>query len=386
MRRIAPWLLVLLSLPAFSADVAISGLPAADALGGTETTPVVQGGVTKKATAAQVSTYVRSQVTKSDVGLGNVDNTSNATERAATATLTNKTMSGAANTFANIALASLSLGDAVTWTGVHTHSAAEVRRILVETDQGTDLKNWDWDLQAGVHCLRTRTDADGAGEDAFCVTRGTTTTISNVALGNATSNPTGSWLGTGRFSFSGPVTVTGTSTGSGSALIISSTAPSLTWDDQDAGTNNRRWNARATGTSLIFEAINNADAGQKQFFNIARASNSSDISNIIYGNSTDLPTHTFRGEIIAGIAGRGVAVKEGSNARMGTATLVAGAATVSNTSVTANTRIFAFSQTDGGTPGWLRVSAKTAGTSFVITSSSASDTSTVAWLLVEPAP
>jgi hypothetical protein len=36
------------------------------------------------------------------VGLGNVDNTSNATERAATATLTNKTISGASNTLTNI--------------------------------------------------------------------------------------------------------------------------------------------------------------------------------------------------------------------------------------------------------------------------------------------
>lgn len=41
-------------------------------------------------------------IVKGDVGLGNVDNTSNATERAATATVTNKTMSGASNTFSNI--------------------------------------------------------------------------------------------------------------------------------------------------------------------------------------------------------------------------------------------------------------------------------------------
>jgi hypothetical protein len=38
-------------------------------------------------------------VTKSDVGLSNVDNTSNATERAATATLTNKDLSSGTNTF-----------------------------------------------------------------------------------------------------------------------------------------------------------------------------------------------------------------------------------------------------------------------------------------------
>lgn len=41
-------------------------------------------------------------LTKADVALGNVDNTSDSTKNAATATLTNKTISGSSNTFANI--------------------------------------------------------------------------------------------------------------------------------------------------------------------------------------------------------------------------------------------------------------------------------------------
>lgn len=86
-----------------------------------------------------------------------------------------------------------------------------------------------------------------------------------------------------------------------------------------------------------------------------------------------------------GTAGRGLRVAEGSNAKMGTATLVAGAATASTTAVTANSRIFLTCQTPGGTPGFLRVSARTAGTSFTITSSSGTDTSVVAWMIVEPA-
>ena len=82
-------------------------------------------------------------------------------------------------------------------------------------------------------------------------------------------------------------------------------------------------------------------------------------------------------------AGRGLKVAEGSNAKQGTATLVAGAATVANTSVTATSRIFLTSQADGGTPGFLRVSTRTAGTSFTITSSSGTDTSTVAYEIFE---
>ena len=94
---------------------------------------------------------------------------------------------------------------------------------------------------------------------------------------------------------------------------------------------------------------------------------------------------TSDSDLIVGLAGKGLRVKEGTNAKMGTSALVAGTVTVANTSVTAVSRIFVTSQADGGTPGWLRVSARTAGTSFTITSSSASDTSTVAWMIVEPA-
>lgn len=70
--------------------------------------------------------------------------------------------------------------------------------------------------------------------------------------------------------------------------------------------------------------------------------------------------------------------------QMGVATLVAGAVTVSRP-VTAKSRIFLGCQTPGGAPGFLRVSARVVGTSFTITSSSGTDTSEVAYLILEPA-
>ena len=91
------------------------------------------------------------------------------------------------------------------------------------------------------------------------------------------------------------------------------------------------------------------------------------------------------GNLALPVAGAGLRVKEGSNAKQGVATLVAGSVVVSNTSVTANSRIFLTSQSDGGAPGFLRVSARTAGTSFTITSSSGTDTSVVAYEIFEPA-
>jgi hypothetical protein len=83
--------------------------------------------------------------------------------------------------------------------------------------------------------------------------------------------------------------------------------------------------------------------------------------------------------------GGGLRVKEGNNCKQGTATLVAGTVTVANTSVTANSRIFLTGQADGGTPGFVRVSSRVPGTSFTITSSSGTDTSTVAYEIFEPA-
>jgi hypothetical protein len=84
--------------------------------------------------------------------------------------------------------------------------------------------------------------------------------------------------------------------------------------------------------------------------------------------------------------GGALKVKEGTNATMGVATLVAGTVTVSTTKVTASSRIFLTGQNSSGTHGELTVSARTAGTSFTITSSSGTDTRSVAWLIMEPSP
>ena len=79
-------------------------------------------------------------------------------------------------------------------------------------------------------------------------------------------------------------------------------------------------------------------------------------------------------------------LSEAANGRMGTVTLAAGTATVANTSVTANTRIFMSIITpNGGIPGFLDTATRNPGTDFTITSTSVADTSIVTYLLIEPA-
>lgn len=90
----------------------------------------------------------------------------------------------------------------------------------------------------------------------------------------------------------------------------------------------------------------------------------------------------------------GLKLREGTaDARQGVATLVAGTVTVSTTAVTANSRIMLTPQTGiAGAIGLLGVTARTAGTSFVITARDATgttvtnDTRQVAWVLLEPMP
>jgi len=96
---------------------------------------------------------------------------------------------------------------------------------------------------------------------------------------------------------------------------------------------------------------------------------------------------TVAGNLIVSTAGKGLQVKEGSNAKMGTATLNGTTAVVvSTTAVTANSRIFLTILTPGGTVASPYVSAVSAGTSFSVKSTGASDTSVVSWLIVEPSP
>jgi hypothetical protein len=93
------------------------------------------------------------------------------------------------------------------------------------------------------------------------------------------------------------------------------------------------------------------------------------------------------GNLVCDVAGKGIRIKEGANACMGVATLVAGTVTVNNTSVTASSRIFLTIQSLGtvATPKAIGVTARVAATSFTITSADVTDTSVIAWEIKEPA-
>ncbi len=116
------------------------------------------------------------------------------------------------------------------------------------------------------------------------------------------------------------------------------------------------------------------------------------------------PAHSFVGPVALGgittaadhikinVAGKGLFIKEGSNAKMGSATLNNGTVTVSTTAVTASSRIFLQRTSTGSSSALGELVAETiiAGTSFVINSynllcaiETNDKSSVINWLIIE---
>lgn len=103
-----------------------------------------------------------------------------------------------------------------------------------------------------------------------------------------------------------------------------------------------------------------------------------------HNGSTDYLEININGDVINHTIGAGFSFAEGSNAKMGIGTLVAGSLLVANTVVDNNSRIFLTCQVPGGTPGALRVDSRVSNVSFTVKSSSGTDTSTFAYLVIQP--
>lgn len=194
-----------------------------------------------------------------------------------------------------------------------------------------------------------------------------TGTVTGTFSGNLTGNVTGNTSGSAA-SFTG--SLVGDVTGTQGVTVISAatvTGKLLTGFVSAAGT--------VTASDSILTAFNKINGNDALKAPLASPTFTGDIN-----SST--------GNILISTIGKGLQVKTGTNAKIGTAVLVGGTATVANTSVTANSRIFLTVQSLGtvavATP--VAVTAKVVGTSFTISSSAVTDTSTIAWMIVESIP
>lgn len=103
------------------------------------------------------------------------------------------------------------------------YASTEPQSGYSETDQGTDLKNWIWDINGGIVQFGTATDAAPTTlvNPAIKITRGATTVLTNITLGysvaasytfpfTGTATFSGAVSGT-RFNFSSGVSASGDS-------------------------------------------------------------------------------------------------------------------------------------------------------------------------------
>lgn len=151
------------------------------------------------------------------------------------------------------------------------------------------------------------------------------------------------------------------------------------------------WGARlfydGTGSRIAYDYNNRvacSSTGTTLFDHTGAYNSSAPLSFDATGSAADI---RIKNNLKLDTVGKGIYVKEGTNATMGVVTLVGGTKVVSTTKVTANSRIFLTAQSLGTvTIGQgLSVSARTPGTSFTILSQSAVDTSVVGWIIFEPA-
>lgn len=206
----------------------------------------------------------------------------------------------------------LSQAIAPTWTGTHVFgNAATGFRVenttpayrMRDTDAGVDGKEWLFDINAGNFRITTRTDAGGVGEAPLQITRtgvtvdlisliSTSLTWNGAAISTAVgANPTAS---VGLAAVNGAATSfmrsdaapalsqaivpswTGTHTFSKSfvaaapAIVMSSAAPGLEWNETDAAADNQRWLIIPTGEQLQFSARNDADSAGNNWLTVDR--------------------------------------------------------------------------------------------------------------------
>lgn len=164
----------------------------------------------------------------------------------------------------------------------------------VESDQGADGKVWWWRYNGGNVQLQTRTDAFAAGADALAISR-TGTAIAALSFGNATNNPSYTFLGTGAANVNGSLTVNNVFRAIGGPAPIRMNA------------------ADATGDNYLQAYSSDGTTSRWYIGNGGSADNNVQFSNDNSGSSLSILT-TGNGNIVANAGSGSVTVTAGSAA------------------------------------------------------------------------
>ena len=134
------------------------------------------------------------------------------------------------------------------------------------------------------------------------------------------------------------------------------------------------------GTYFGYRATKNSGWG---FYQTGSSAKNAFVGRSLFGTTTDNGSDAVQvvGDLNLTTAGNKIKIATGSNASVNSGTFSGGTATVSNTAVTASSKIW-IQYTSCSSCGTTYISAKVAGTSFTVTSSNGSDASTFDYWII----
>lgn len=166
-----------------------------------------------------------------------------------------------------------------TFTGNLLQANAAPLITLDASGAGADLKNWTVGVSGTTFNIGTTTDAGSAGTSVLTATRGTTTSVSNVTIGNATSNPTYTFAGSGGVaasSFTANVIV------SNNNMSLLNAAPQFVWQESDQGTDLKRWQQVLNGAVWTFDTQTDAAGAGTNIMVVTRGTTTT-VKSIAFG-------------------------------------------------------------------------------------------------------
>jgi hypothetical protein len=204
-----------------------------------------------------------------------------------------------------------------TWTGAHTFRGAggapsatgiilngggSAQVVFSNFAPAVDTRSWDFFVSGGGAFVgRALSDSFATANNWLLVSR-TLALVTGIQFGNATDNPTYTFLGTGTATIGGILVLNGIGGFDTEALRVVSASPMIYWQDTNAGANTGIWVDKINDTVRRF-AVSSDGGAYADYLSVTRAGGA--ITALNFGNAINSPTYVFLGTGLANFGGSG---------------------------------------------------------------------------------